>query len=231
MSLFQKERFEDFLLDHHVVKFLAEPITLRSGRPSHYYVNCRALTDTIRRKNQLMEFLMAFTMDRRIDPDYFLGVPEGATKIALALNDCRARTRQEDRYLDAPWVQMRSRPKEHGSVSDRYFLGAVKAGDRAALVEDVITTGDSLLDRLQQVRDAGLKVECVVGLVNREERRKDGRSVEQILASSGTSLECLTGSRSILKRAAERFSPDAALLELVEREVARYGVRPWKFHE
>ena len=62
MTLFQKDRFEDFLLDLHAAKFLAEPITLRSGRPSHYYVNCRALTDTIRHKDRLMEFLMAFMM-------------------------------------------------------------------------------------------------------------------------------------------------------------------------
>lgn len=231
MPLFQKDRFEDFLIDRQVVKFLSEPITLRSGRLSHYYVNCRPLTDTIRLKNQLMEFLMAFITDRGIDPDYFLGVPEGATKIALALNDYRARIKGDDRYLDAPWVQMRSRPKEgHGSVSDRYFLGSVKEGDSVALMEDAITTGDSLLERLYQIRDVGLNVECVVGLVNRQERRDDGRGVQETLASMGIRLECLTDSRSLLMRAKERFRPDARVLELVELNVAQYGVEPWSFN-
>ncbi|MBW2146224.1 MAG: hypothetical protein JRI22_04285 [Deltaproteobacteria bacterium] len=232
MTLFQKECFEDFLLDHNVVKFLVEPIILRSGRPSHYYVNCRALTDTIRRKDRLMEFLMAFITEKRIDPDYFLGVPEGATKIALALNDYRSRIHGDDRYMDAPWVQMRSRPKEsHGSPGDRYFLGAVKAGDHTTVLEDVITTGDSLLDRLHQIREAGLQVESVIGLVNRQARRRDGRSVQETLASEGVRLEYLTESRGLLKRASERFRPDVSLLKLVEREVAQYSIESWTFND
>lgn len=230
--MFRKDEFENFLLDLEAARFLDKPVTLRSGRPSYYYVNCRSLTDTIRRKDRLMEFMMAFITDRDIDPDYFLGVPEGATKMALALNDHRAKVRGDERYLDAPWVQMRSKPKEgHGSPRDRYFLGAVKEGDKVAVLEDVLTTGDSLLDRLVQLQEAGLKVECAIGLVNRRERRGDGSSVEEALESRGVRLECLTDSRSLLLRARDRFRPGDDILKKVQQEVAQYGAEPWTFDD
>jgi orotate phosphoribosyltransferase len=47
--------------------------------------------------------------------------------------------------------------------------GAVRAKSRVAVVEDVVTTGDSTLRAIARCREEGFRVERVVALVDREE--------------------------------------------------------------
>jgi orotate phosphoribosyltransferase len=51
----------------------------------------------------------------------------------------------------------------------RWVEGPVDAKSRVAVVEDVVTTGDSTLRAIARCREEGLRVERVVALVDREE--------------------------------------------------------------
>ncbi|HAN92929.1 MAG TPA: orotate phosphoribosyltransferase, partial [Nitrospira sp.] len=67
---------------------------------------------------------------------------------------------------------VRKQPKDHGL--GRLVEGVVQAGDRALIVDDVLTSGGSVLKAIAAAREAGLKVTDAVVIVDRKEQ--DGRA-------------------------------------------------------
>ncbi|HOD98948.1 MAG TPA: phosphoribosyltransferase family protein, partial [Syntrophales bacterium] len=55
----------------------------------------------------------------------------------------------------------------HGTKSA--LEGDVKAGERVVVLDDVITTGGSTITAIERVRAAGLVVDRVIALIDREE--------------------------------------------------------------
>jgi len=47
MAKFNQEKFNQFILENKVVGFFEEPITLKSGRLSHWYVNWRNVAEDV----------------------------------------------------------------------------------------------------------------------------------------------------------------------------------------
>ena len=71
---------------------------------------------------------------------------------------------------------MRKQAKDHGL--GKLIEGAVRSGDRALIVDDVLTSGGSLLKAIAAARQAGLVVSQALVIVDRNEQ--DGRArVEQ----------------------------------------------------
>ncbi len=70
---------------------------------------------------------------------------------------------------DAPLTGfvVRKEGKRHGL--QKWIEGVSPEGKRVALVEDVVTTGGSVLRAVEAVREAGAEVAVVVALVDREE--------------------------------------------------------------
>ena len=68
---------------------------------------------------------------------------------------------------DIPAFIVRKSPKEHGTRKP--VEGYFKKGDRVAIVEDVVTTGESVLKAIAVVEDNGGKVITVIALVDRHE--------------------------------------------------------------
>jgi orotate phosphoribosyltransferase len=62
---------------------------------------------------------------------------------------------------------VRKEAKAHGM--QRWIEGAVAPKSRVAVVEDVVTSGESTLRAIARCREEGLRVERVVVLVDREE--------------------------------------------------------------
>ncbi|MCK4817669.1 orotate phosphoribosyltransferase, partial [bacterium] len=61
--------------------------------------------------------------------------------------------------------------KDHGII--KKIEGDVKKGNRAVIIDDVITTGASTIKAITSVKDAGLDVVKVIALVDREEGGKE----------------------------------------------------------
>jgi orotate phosphoribosyltransferase len=79
---------------------------------------------------------------------------------------------------------VRKEPKTHG-IKDLVAGNAVK-GDRALIVEDVVTSGGSTIKAIRGARAVGLTVDQVVALVDREE--EDGAAN---LAAEGVQFTAL----------------------------------------
>jgi len=71
---------------------------------------------------------------------------------------------------------VRKQAKDHGL--GKLIEGAVRSGDRALIVDDVLTSGGALLKAIAAARQAGLVVSQALVIVDRKEQ--DGRArVEQ----------------------------------------------------
>ena len=81
---------------------------------------------------------------------------------------------------------VRKEPKAHGT--GRQIEGPFHAGDRVAVIEDVITTGGSALRAAEAIRNAGGIIAGVLALVDREEGGRE--------AIEATGLEVLVLTRA-----------------------------------
>jgi len=144
------------------VKSVPEPVfRLASGKLSRYYVDCKqALSDPEARA------LIGRLAGELIQPQAFDvvgGLELGAYPIAIAISDVLFRATG----IKLRVFVVRKEPKTHG-IRD-LIAGNVVPGDRALIVEDVVTSASSTLKAIRGARAAGLVVDRVIALIDREE--------------------------------------------------------------
>jgi orotate phosphoribosyltransferase len=226
MPKFQREEFIRFVIDNHVVGFFDHPVKLRSGRESHWYANWRTLAGDVYLVDRLSDFLIDFLGANRVRSDIVYGVPDGATKIGL-ITQYKWASRQPNYKRQSHVLLMgRGSPKEHGVAKDRLFLGDPKG--RVAVIEDVTTTGDSLIRAIEGLMEAGVKVVAAVGLTNRMEKRNDGKSVADAVAALDVPYYSMSDANELLPLAFEQSNPPDAIKLAVEKEFEQFGVEPLK---
>lgn len=219
---FDQERFNEFIADAGVYGFFEEPITLKSGRTSHYYANWRNVAEDAYLMDQLTDFVLEFVADHNIHADTFYGVPEGATKLGIITQFKHAKQQESFGQGSHTLAMGRGKPKEHGMAKDRYFLG-VPSG-RVVVLEDVTTTGGSLLENLQALLDAGIIVEGVISLTNRMELRPDGKSVKQVIEEQGVHFYSMSSATQLLPRMCEKLQPADSVRQALMDEFEQHGV-------
>jgi orotate phosphoribosyltransferase len=134
---------------------------LASGAMSEYYVDCKyALSDPEARK---IIGKLIYDLVKNETYDAVGGLEIGAYPIATSVSD---RIYQENAQTVRAFV-VRKQAKSHGIRS--LLAGDVNPGDRALIVDDVITTGNSTIDAVERTREAGLIVSRVIVLVDRNE--------------------------------------------------------------
>jgi orotate phosphoribosyltransferase len=136
---------------------------LASGVMSPYYVDCRALL--AHPEPRALVAALAYDAIADLGVDCLGGLEIGAIPIVTAISDQGYRTtpRREWRTF-----VVRKQLKDHGL--GKQIEGAIRAGDRALIVDDVLTSGGSVLKAIAAAREAGLKVEYALVLVDREEQ-------------------------------------------------------------
>lgn len=141
--------------------------TLASGQTSPFYVDCRSLMahpSARRLVGQLAhEALAGLTID------CLGGLEIGAISIATTISDYA--------YSNSPkrdWrtFVVRKQAKDHGL--GKLIEGAIRTSDRALIVDDVLTSGGSLLKAVAAARQAGLTVTHALVIVDRKEQ--EGRA-------------------------------------------------------
>ena len=134
--------------------------TLASGKQSSYYINSKKILFHAESVALLAEMLWRQTRDLNIQA--VGGLEVGAIPLATA---CVYRYHQEGKDLEGFFV--RKQPKGHGT-QDR-IEGVLPPGARVAVVDDVLTTGGSALQAVQEAERAGATVVAVVCIVDRLE--------------------------------------------------------------
>ena len=168
-----KERLGEIILERSFKYSENPPFTLASGRQSNYYFNCKPTTLDPEGMNLIGSIIFDMIKDSGITAAG--GLTLGADPIANALSVI---SYQKGKPIKSFIV--RKDVKDHGTKSA--IEGSVKAGDRVLIIDDVITTGGSTITAIEQARKAGLVVDRVITLIDREEGGRENiqKHVENI---------------------------------------------------
>lgn len=156
----RRQRLAEMILERAFQYREDPPFTLASGRTSPYYFNCKAVTFDPEGMNLIGQIL--FEMLEGSGVTAAGGLTLGADPLANAL---AVISYQKGSPIRA--FTVRKEAKGHGTRSR--IEGVVKAGEKVAILDDVITTGASTIAAIEGARTEGLIVDRVIALIDREE--------------------------------------------------------------
>ena len=141
-----------------IIKF--GKFTLKSGIESPFYVDLRPLASDPKILKKLAEHLLEILpKDNKLD--LICGVPYAALPMATVMS----------LLSEIPLIMKRKEAKGYGTK--KLIEGIYKQGQSCLLVEDVITSGKSLLETIAEVEKEGLKVSDIVVVLDRQQGGKE----------------------------------------------------------
>ena len=155
-----KHRLAEIILERSFKYRDDPPFTLASGKTSNYYFNCK--TTTMDPEGMYLIGNILFEMLVDADVSAAGGLTLGADPIANSLSLISYQNKRPIKSF-----VVRKDAKNHGTRSG--IEGNITPGERVVIIDDVITTGGSTITAIEIAREAGLKVERVIALVDREE--------------------------------------------------------------
>jgi orotate phosphoribosyltransferase len=155
-----RERLLELLVEKSLE---VRPVTLSSGRTSDYYIDCKRVT-----LSPEGAYLTAKLMLEMIRPDVSAvgGLTLGADPIVSSIS---VLSHQQGRGLAA--LIVRKEPKKHGTMN--YVEGPnLESGAKVAVVEDVVTSGASLIRAIDRIASAGYQPVQALSILDRQEGGK-----------------------------------------------------------
>ena len=154
-----------------------QPFQLSSGQTSPYYLDGKKTT--LDPRGSLLVGRLIFDMVRNRGVTAIGGLTLGADPIALAV----AMTSEMMGEPIRAFI-VRKQPKGHGTES--WIEGGLAPASRVAVVEDVVTSGRSICQAIERIKNAGHTIVVVIALIDRHEG-----GAEAVEASAGLKLESL----------------------------------------
>ena len=154
------ETKKEFFLECYklgIIKF--GRFTLKSGIESPFYVDLRPLASDPKILKNLANYLLdMLPLDNF---DLICGVPYAALPMATAMS--------LESYI--PLIMKRKEAKQHGTK--KLIEGIYTKGQNCLLVEDVITSGKSLLETIPEIESEGITVSDIVVVLDRQQGGKE----------------------------------------------------------
>ena len=200
---FVKE-FATFLHQNDVLRF--GDFTLSSGKKSSYYIDLRIIPSFPHQFRKMIKHLQnSITEDIGLDNfDSIASIPTGGLVIASALAF----------EILKPLIYVRNKPKEHGTTKS--VEGVTRSDMKVLVIDDVATTGSSVVNGVKQLKEAGTKVTDAYVIINRLE------GAEKMLESESVKLHQLTDIMEITKILHEDNLVSNEILENVNKQVRNY---------
>lgn len=123
-----------------------EPFTWISGIKSPIYTDNRMTIAYPEFRKQIAEELAQLIKDNYPEANVISGVATAGIPHATGVSN----------ILDLPMNYVRSKPKDHGTKSQ--IEGRCQPGDKVVVIDDLISTGGSVLEAVDVVRAAGAEV-------------------------------------------------------------------------
>lgn len=197
------KEFSTFLHQKEIIKF--GDFTLASGKKSSYYVDLRLVPSYPHQFRTMVKNLQN-NIAESIGLDSFdslVSVPTGGLIIASALAI----------EIVKPLIYVRSKPKDYGTTKS--VEGQIHEGMKVVMIDDVATTGGSVVNAIKTLKDTNITIEDVYVIVNRVE------GADEALKELGVRLHSLTNVLQITHALHEQKFIDDNILEKVTRQIGK----------
>lgn len=166
----QKQKYAkmicEFIKQTDAMKF--GEFTLTSGKKSPFYIDMRLFISYPDIFNKLCEIYVQIIKKENLEADKIAGIPTAGLPIATLVSY----------KLHLPMIYVRKEPKSHGKT--RMIEGVLNPNDRVMLIDDLVTSGNSLIKATRAIRqDKGL-VNHAVALLDREQGGRENLHSEKI---------------------------------------------------
>jgi orotate phosphoribosyltransferase len=142
---------------HNKKIFQIKDTVLSSGKTSPYYCDLRQILSHPQLLTVVTDYMIFKIKEQTITFDRIASVPLGSVPFASIVAS----------KMDVPSIMIRDKPKSHGNK--RMFEGVINVDDNILLIEDVITTGASVIETIAKIRNRGANVVGVMCILDRQE--------------------------------------------------------------
>ena len=153
----QKQKLIDALKACGAVQY--GNFTLTSGKKAKFYVDIKKAS-THPKTLKLIAKQAAIKIED-MDVSTVAGIELGGVPLATAVSI----------ETELPLLIVRKSTKDYGTKSR--FIGDIKPKDKIVMLEDVTTTGNSVIDAIKILREDGASVKHIICVVDREEGAKE----------------------------------------------------------
>lgn len=152
-----------------------EPFTWTSGLRSPIYCDNRLTLSYPEVRREIAKGLQSLIQDKFPSVDVIAGTATAGIPHAAWVSE----------LLNLPMCYVRSKAKGHGK--ENQIEGKLEKGQKVVVVEDLISTGGSVITAVQALREAGCEVLGVVSIFTYGlEKGKEAFSQEEIISESLT---------------------------------------------
>ena len=199
---FVKE-FAIFLFKNNIIKF--GNFTLSSGKKSSYYIDLRLVPSFPHQFRKMIKNLQKLIIEK-IGLDNFdslVSIPTGGLIIGSALAI----------EIVKPLIYVRNKPKDYGTAKS--IEGKISSDMQVMMIDDIATTGTSVLNGIKQLKTEGLSISNVCVIINRLE------GADKILNSVGVTLHQLTDILEITEILFREKLIGEDILEKIKKQVSQ----------